>query len=127
MLVMPVSKVFQENKEFQANVVRLALPVPWELLETKVPRENVDYLDQRVPLDPKEALEKWENLESLERRDLMAQLVAQEIRVHQDLMVPQDPLEEMDHLESLDPPDPQVPRVNTENLAHRVLKVFLVL
>lgn len=42
-------------------------------------------------------------------------------------MVHQDHLEEMDHLESLDPLDPQVLRVNTEKLAHRVLKVFLVL
>jgi len=58
MLVMPVSKVFQENKEFQANVVHLALPVPWELPVTKVPQENVDCLDQRVHMDPKEALEK---------------------------------------------------------------------
>lgn len=122
---MPVFRVLRESRELRVNEEPQDRQAQWDPLVTKDRRESVVCPVLRGLLVPKEAQANKENLESMEKKVPMAQLVVPEIKDPQVPLEHQDLLDVMVPLESLDPPDLQVPRENTESLVHRVLKVFL--
>lgn len=121
---MPVFRVLRESRELRVNEEPLDRQVQWDPLVTKDRLESVVFPVLRGLLVPKEAQANKENLESLEKKVPMDQLVVLEIKDPQVPLEHQELLDVMVPLESLDPLDLQVPRASTESLVPRVLKVF---